>query len=276
MRSSADGRLAMAYESAAVSDPASAGEVCLRAWEVSGDETYLKAARAMLNYLQHTAPRTSDGIICHNTVSFHEGFSPYQLWIDGVYMVPPFLAVMGYLDDAAAQIRGYCKHLLDAETGLFFHIVDVQTGRFVRKLRWATGNGWAQMGIARVIEEAVKAGRNDLKEEMLVLEKSLLDSMLRYQLPDGRFHDILDDEASFVDGTSAMMMSAAIYRLVGIGLLDASYLPYADKAYSSVLTTIDDIGIIHEVCGCPDFLSEGTSAEAQAAFLMADAWKKRL
>lgn len=266
----------MAYESAAVSDPASAGEVCLRAWEVTGDETYLKAARAMLNYLQHTAPRTSDGIICHNTVSFHEGFSPYQLWIDGVYMVPPFLAVMGCLDEAAAQIRGYCKHLLDTETSLFFHIVDVQTSRFVRKLRWATGNGWAQMGIARVIEEAVKAGRNDLKEEMLVLEKSLLDSMLRYQLPDGRFHDILDDEASFVDGTSAMMMSAAIYRLVGIGLLDASYLPYADKAYSRVLTTIDDIGIIHEVCGCPDFLSEGTSAEAQAAFLMADAWKKRL
>ena len=30
-----------------------------------------------------------------------------------------------------------------------------------------------------------------------------------------------------------------------------------------------------EVCGCPDFVSPGTSAEAQAAYVMAD-WRKRL
>ena len=39
---------------------------------------------------------------------------------------------------------------------------------------------------------------------------------------------------------------------------------------------IDGLGLVRGVCGCPDFVSEGTSAEAQAAFLMADAWYGKL
>ena len=34
--------------------------------------------------------------------------------------------------------------------------------------------------------------------------------------------------------------------------------------------------MIHNVCGAPDFAHQGTSAEAQAAFVMADAWKQKI
>ena len=64
------------------SDPASNGEVCLRAYEKTGDEFFLRGANNMLEYLLLRAPRTEDGIICHNDVSFFEGFTKYQLWID--------------------------------------------------------------------------------------------------------------------------------------------------------------------------------------------------
>ena len=39
---------------------------------------------------------------------------------------------------------------------------------------------------------------------------------------------------------------------------------------------MDEYGLIRGVCGCPHFISEGTSAEAQAAFVMAEAWKGRV
>ena len=52
------------------------------------------------------------------------------------------------------------------------------------------------------------------------------------------------------------------------------YLKYADAAYETVKKDIDHYGILRHVAGCPDFVAEGTSAEAQAAFIMADAWKK--
>ena len=119
-RQSTDGRLAMPGSNAAVSDPAANGEVCLRAFEVTDNPFYLMGAQRMLNYLETAAPRTREGIICHNTVSFEEGFSPDQLWIDGLYMVPPFLAVMGKVSEAAKQIKGYIRHLFDRDTGLFF------------------------------------------------------------------------------------------------------------------------------------------------------------
>ena len=38
---------------------------------------------------------------------------------------------------------------------------------------------------------------------------------------------------------------------------------------------VDRFGIVREVCGCPHFVSQGTSAEAQAALLMAYAWGER-
>ncbi len=275
-RQGADGRLAMIGGDPAVSDPAANGEVCLRAWERTGNPFFLSGARRMLDYLEKTAPRTAEGIICHNNISFQEGYSPLQLWIDGLYMVPPFLAAMGRVQEAAVQIRGYIRALFDEEADLFYHIADTADGRFVRQKHWATGNGWALMGLARVVEAAERQKETAVCRELSAFLNRLLTSMLRFQLPDGRFHDILDDPESFVDGTSAMMTAAVIFRGILHGYVDASHLNAAEAAWTTVSGKLDEMGLIHEVCGCPHFLSEGTSAEAQAAYIMADAWREKL
>ncbi len=276
LRQAPDGRLALVGGDAAVSDPAAGGEVCFRAFEKTGDSFFLQGAQRMLDYLRQEAPRTADGIICHNRVSFHEGYSARQLWIDGLYMVPPFLAVMGGTEEAAGQIRGYIRHLFDEEAGLFFHIVDTDSGEYVRKKHWATGNGWALLGLARVAEAAEDRGMTEIREETAAFLNRLLDAMLPLQCPDGRFRDILDDPDSFPDGTSALMMAAAVYRGILRGYVSVSRLDRAEAAYRSALERIDGMGLIRGVCGCPDFISEGTSAEAQAAFIMADAWRRRM
>ena len=108
-----DGRLAMIGGEPAVSDPASCEEVCIRAYEKTKDPFFKHGADRMLDYLLNAAPRTEDGIICHNNVSFEEGFSPYQLWVDGIYMVPPFLAAMGMVEEAFKdQLHPYLQNFL--------------------------------------------------------------------------------------------------------------------------------------------------------------------
>lgn len=276
LRQKEDGRLAVINDNIAVTDPAANGEVVLRAYEITGNEFYKAATERMLNYLMRRAPRTDKDIICHSEISFYEGFSPQQIWVDSVYMAPPFLAVMGELDEAVKQIEGCFKYLQDEETGLLFHIFDPGTNRFVRKKLWATGNGWAFLGIARVIETAKERGRNDIVESLAKRGTALLNSMLKYQLPDGRFHDIMDEKESFAEGTAAMMMAAAIYRGVYAGWLSDEYIFHADLVYGNMPKYIDEYGIIHEVCGCPDFMSCGTSAESMASFLMMEAWHKKL
>lgn len=275
LRQREDGRLAVINENIAVTDPAANGEVVWRAYEMTGDIFYKDAAMKMLNYLMDTAPKTAEGILYHNEISFHEGFSPYQVWADSVYMALPFLAVMGYVDEAAKQVEGYLHYLYDNEKRLVNHIYDVGRRTFIRQKVWATGNGWTLLGIGRVADIARQQNRTDISENMIHRGKTILDAMLTYQLPDGRFHDILDDETSFVDGASAMMMAAFVYRGVRNGWLSENYLTYAERVVVTMEQYVDAYGIIHEVCGCPDFLSVGTSAESMAAYLMMHAWREK-
>ena len=72
-----------------------------------------------------------------------------------------------------------------------------------------------------------------------------------------------------------MMTAAAIWRGIEDGFLPAEYGAFAERAFQTVTGTIDGIGLIHQVCGCPDFTAEGTSAEAQASYVMAAAWRSR-
>jgi len=277
LRQQEDGRLAITGENIAVTDPAANGVAVWRAYELTGEETYRRAARKMHDYLMKIAPRTEENILCHNQVSFHEGFSKKQVWVDSIYMAPPFLALMGELDEALGQIEGYVSYLRDEETGLLYHIYDTGTKRFVRRKLWATGNGWALLGIAGVAEAAAEHSRERIFSRMTQFGTALLDSMLKYQRPDGRFHDILDDENSFVEGTAAMMMAAYIYRGLCGGWLSESYEPYARRVIETMENYVDQWGIIRQVCGCPHFVSPGTSAESMAAYLMMHAhfakWK---
>ena len=276
LRQQADGRLAVINENIAVTDPAANGEAVWRAYEKTGDEMYRRAAEKMLEYLLHRAPRTENGCICHNEISFQEGYSADQIWVDSVYMAPPFLALMGETDEAVAQIEGYMEYLKDESTGLLYHIYDAGTKRFVRKKLWATGNGWALLGIARVLETAFSKGAREQADKLIGYPKMILDAMLKYQLTDGRFHDIMDEEDSFIEGTAAMMMAAFIYRGVTGGWLSPEYLKHADAVRTTMEDYVDEFGLIREVCGCPHFVSPGTSAESMAAYLMMHAWYEKV
>ena len=183
---------------------------------------------------------------------------------------------MGETKEALFQIEGYLDYLKDEETGLMFHIFDAGTNCFVRKKLWATGNGWTLLGMARVIEIGKNNGENVIVEKLIKYATDLLDAMLKYQLADGRFHDILDEEDSFVEGTAAMMMATFIYRGVAGNWLSSKYLEKADLVRKTMEHYVNSYGVIQEVCGCPDFVEVGTSAESMASYLMMHAHYQRM
>ena len=275
LRQKPDGRLAGIGETHAVTDPAANGEAVYRAYLRTGDEYYGQAARRMLDYLMNDAPKTADGILCHKETALVNGRPRREIWVDSVYMAPPFIAVMGEVKEAYRQICGMTDYLRDGKTGLLNHRFDAETGCFLREKLWATGNGWALLGIGRVIDEAAARGEKTVRDALVSVGRSLLDAMLPYQRPDGRFFDILDDPSSFPDGASAMMAAAFIYRGVANGWLSNSYLPYADLVRDGMDAFVDDFGLIHEVCGSPDFERSGTSAESMAAYLMMRAFSEK-
>jgi rhamnogalacturonyl hydrolase YesR len=258
-----DGRLGLNEGDRPVADPASNGEAVLFAARATGDPALNRAAMQMLDFLLFKAPRTSDGIIYHN-------YNENMIWVDAIYMAPPFLAVAGHGVEAVKQINGYRNILLNPEKKLYYHIWDQDHQKYERKLFWGVGNGWAAAGMTRVIR-ALPDSMNTEKKIIAGYIREVVDGCLKYQCEDGLFHDILDDPSTFVETNCAQMIAYTIYRGVKGGWLDSSYLKYAGKIRIAVHKKVDDFGLVQGVCGAPNFDHPGTATEGQAFFLLMEA-----
>lgn len=261
-----DGRLALNEGDNPVCDPASNGEPVLFAARVTGDAALQQAAGRMLEYELTKAPRTKAGIICHNR-------DKNQIWVDALYMLPPFLAVAGHPQEAMKQILGCRKILRDPVRKLYSHIWDEDRQAFARQALWGVGNGWAAAGMTRVLRALPDTMQKE-KDQLAEFIRELVDAALPWQRPDGLFHDVLDDPGTFVETNFAQMLAYTIYRGVAGGWLARSSLTKADALRAAVHTKVDAFGLVQGVCGAPRFDHAGTATEGQAFFLLMEAARR--
>ena len=259
-RQAADGRLAMIGDPQNSNDPAAIGEALLFAASTTGDPLLAEGARRMLTWLVRDAPRASDGTVFHLT-------SRPEIWVDGLYMAPPFLAVAGYPEVALAQIEGYRRALWNPTARLFHHIWDDEAHRLVRSGFWGVGNGWAAAGLFRVAA-ALPEAMADERARVVGYLRELVAGCLAHLRPDGLFHNFVDDPTSFVETNTAQMLAYTIYRGVGRGWLDAELLPIADRMRSAARAQVDAYGLVQGVCASPRFDRPGYAPEGQAFFLL--------
>ena len=259
-RQKEDGRLAALYTDPGVTDPASAGEAVLYAYKQTNDSKFQQAAVKMLDYLMNKAPKTKDGILHHIT-------SSPQVWIDAMYMAPPFLAVAGEYKEAIKQISGFRKYLWDPGKKLYSHAWDEAKNTFERKNFWGVGNGWAAAGITRVIN--VLPDNMKKEREMLIgWVKEGIDGCLECKREDHLFHDVVDNPETFAEVNLAQMLAYSIYRGVRHGWLDPSYKKTADQMREAVYAKVDNYGFIQDVCGAPHFDRPGIAPDGQTVFIL--------
>jgi unsaturated rhamnogalacturonyl hydrolase len=260
LRQWGDGRLAQICDNHGVTDPGANGEAVLYSAKITGDSALEAAADKMLDYLLHKAPKTKDGTLYHID-------NKLQVWIDSMYMAPPFLAVAGHSEEAVKQIEGFRKLLWNKEKKLFSHIWDDSLNSFYRKDFWGVGNGWASAGMTRVIK-AFPENMASEKKHLAKCVKEVIDGCLAHQRPDGLFHDVLDNRQTFVETNLAQMLAYSIYRGIRGGWLQSSYQSHADKMRAAAYAKVDELGLVQGVCGSPEFTSAGVATEGQAFFLL--------
>lgn len=258
-----DGRLAVVSSNQGVTDPAANGEAVLYAAKATGDPKLQKGAKMMLDYLLKRAPRTKDGTL------HHIAHKP-QVWVDSMYMAPPFIAVAGQPEEAVRQIEGIRSLLWNPEKKLFSHIWDESISDFHRKDFWGVGNGWAAAGMTRILrvlpEEMVQE-----KKRLVRYVREVIDGCLAHQRKDGLFHDVVDKPETFVETNLAQMLAYSIYRGIHNGWLDNAYREKADQMRKAAHNKVDESGLVQGVCGAPNFDSSGTATEGQAFFLLMEA-----
>ena len=266
LRQTTEGQLSVVYHESGVTDPAASGEPVMFAYQKTGHTVYKEACEKMLTYLLTKAPRT-------NGIIHHVKKSP-EVWIDTLYMAPPFLSLAGRPDEAMKQIRGLKRCLWDEKEQLFYHIYNIQEKRFLRREFWGVGNGWAAAGLARVISSLPEKMAAERKE-LIDLNILLIRACLKYIRKDGLFHDVINKPETFVETNLSQMLAYTIYRGVSNGWIDRSLISAAHTMREAANKKVDADGFVQGVCGSPHFNRAGTAAEGQAFnILMEAAYRK--
>jgi rhamnogalacturonyl hydrolase YesR len=257
-----DGRLGVQV-SGSPTDPAMGGAAYAKAAEWSGDREIQHAVDGLLEWIRTKAPRNSQGVLYH---VFH---AP-EMWSDGLNAAPPFLAAMGFYDEALAQIEGYRQRLWNPENKLLSHIWDDGDQRLKDANYWGGGNGWAAAGLARVIR-SLPSNRREYRQHLANFAREIVDGCLQHQRPDGLFHNVVDQPATFIETNLAQMLAYAVYEGVTEGWLPATYQGHADTMRKAARQKMDDFGYVQGVCGAPNFDRPGISTEGQAFCILMEA-----
>jgi unsaturated rhamnogalacturonyl hydrolase len=257
-----DGRMGV-VGSGGPTDPAMGGPAYAQAAKWTAEPEMLNAVKRMLEWIRIKAPRNSDGILYHT-------FEAPQMWSDGVNGAPPFLAAMGFYDEALHQIEGYGKPLFNPEKKLMAHIWDDQKHQLIDPAFWGGGNGWTAAGLARVIRSLPEERAEDRKR-LAVFAREVIDGCLKHQRFDGLFHDVVDQPATFVETNLAQMLSFSIYQGITDQWLPQEYRKHADKMRTAARVKMDRFGFVLGACSAPDFDRPGISTEAQSFCILMEA-----
>lgn len=262
-----DGRLAMIGSDKNVADTGANGPAMLAAYEITGDQTFKAAAQAQYDFLMQPSSRNSKGTIYHNTES-------PVIFSDNMFMVAPFIAQMGDYDEAMNQIEAIRRVLWNEEEKLFHHIRIEETGEWKHKFFWGGGVGWCAMAMAQVID-ILPDNREADKKKLKKYTTDVLDGCIAHMRPNGMFYDFIT-EPNFEETALGCMLAFTIYTGVESGWLDTSYLEPAAKMRAVAYENVDEYGLLQNASASPKFNSPGTSAEAQAFFLLMEAAHQRL
>jgi unsaturated rhamnogalacturonyl hydrolase len=230
-------------------DSMESGNVLLALFKETGDTRYQKAAeqiRARLN----TYPRTSDGGFWHATGASRA----HQLWLDGTFMLDPFLIRYGQLfgdstfgdSEASHQLLIDASHLQDP-SGLLFHAFDESGAASWADPRthhspvfWCRAIGWYGMAATEILELLPATHPN--RAPLVSVLQRLVGAIARYQDPaSGRWFQVVNRgslSTNWTETSCSAMFTYVVSRAVERGYVDASLKAVASRGYQGVLARI--------------------------------------
>jgi rhamnogalacturonyl hydrolase YesR len=169
-----------------------------------------------------------------------------RMWIDDMFMITAVQSQAyratgdkKYIERAAKEMVVYLNEL-QRPNGLFYHAPDVP-------FFWGRGDGWMAAGMSELLRSL--PFDNPDRERIMKGYQTMMASLLKYQAPDGMWHQLIDDAEAWPETSATGMFTFAMITGVKNGWLDASiYGPAARKAWLKLVTYINKDGDISDVC----------------------------
>jgi len=176
--------------------------------------------------------------------------SETRYYIDDAYKI----SVMQILAFRATQKADYAANAvkemaafidkLQQPTGFFFHGPDAH-------VYWGRGNGWIASGLAELLLNL--PADNAQRPKIMTAYKAMMAGLLKYQAPDGRWRQVLDDDKAWEENSCTGYFIFALGEGVDQGWLDAAtYRPAVKKAWEALCGQLDaqanvlDVGVLTE------------------------------
>lgn len=223
-------------------------ETVLKLYEHTGDERYRTEMRYFLRWLLRSAPRCQNSAFEHSW-TFTNVHLTEQVWVDTLFMAGIVLAdayrALGREDAKAEALTQFAAHqaaLQDPVTGLYRHLYDGQSDSHLAGAFWGRGNGWMAASTVDVLDAL---GPNDPACAFMAESfKWQMRAVQPLQLPDGTFHTVLTDPATYSELSATAGLGYGALKGIRLGLLGEEFRPMGERAAQAVLDHLADDGIV--------------------------------
>lgn len=175
---------------------------------------------------------------------WHSGWNgtapSYKVWLDGIYMIQPFMAEYAYytndtaqLDKIVSRFNWYYTNGRENGTHLYYHAIN-SSSSYV-DFHWTRGIGWYAMAMVDVMQYM----SGDRLNTMKTILKDLIDTMLNYQdSSTGMWANLCDANVTStnrLETSGTAMLAYTIAKAVNKGWISWDYAQYAKKAFQGMV-----------------------------------------
>lgn len=220
------------------------GTIALFLYQQTGLAKYRKAAERLRKNLD-TFPRTEMGNFWHKEIY------PYQVWLDGLYMVMPFYLEYNRMfeenrvsDDVTMQFKNVRAHLFDEEKRLYKHAYDekkvqpwADPENGCSPSFWGRAVGWYVMALTDSYEWLQMDSQADSRILKELLQESA-EGIMNYQEASGLFYQILDQPNradNYLETSASAMISYALLKGARLSMLPEKYAALGERIFQAIL-----------------------------------------
>ena len=164
----------------------------------------------------------------------------YKVWLDGIYMLQPFLAHYAAKIDDTKQLAiinerlNWVADVMLAPNGMYYHACNSRED--VCAYHWTRAMGWYAMAMVDVMEVLPECYIEERKAAL----KLFADGMLKYQDESGLWANLADQPVTATNRLEVSGTAMMIYMMLkGVrkGWLNESYREPAIKAFNAIVNT---------------------------------------
>ncbi len=238
------------------------GKLLFFAAAQTGEKRYRRAIEWQYRQLS-VQPRTPSGFC------WHKGIYSEQIWIDGLYMMLPFLtqyAVWNHIDTPFSEVERCFRlarnHMRNPQNGLYCHGLDearmqvwanAETG--LSPSHWLRGEGWLLMALVDCYE-LLPDSQASLRCYLADMLNEALESLLPYRAEDGLFYQVIDhaeQPGNYTETSGSCMVSYAMLRGAELGMLPWHYAEIGTDMLNAIqqtkLITSSEGTYLCDICG---------------------------